>query len=308
MTEEARPDLDAVRHVNQFGTPDEPMMEMSCVPEKVDAVRAFLEDNGTDTWPTNINPLRIPSVQPTDTSPAAVKKGAGHLTRVILSWWKDANFVQSTDTSLYYQRLIMQVVQGQDALHQWPSYITGINIDARGVTDAKGTPIIFFDYAEGIDPPQIVSGTNRKPKAHMRSISTGGAPPTNQPVKRQRQVAKEPAVRNIQGGAQTDTQAMNDGDKTEPAAPAAPGQDTATPDTRKARQTLAFNQIPLKQFRPNNEQLSAYFPAGATGAGPSTPAAEKSVYNHIQVSASSGRKLHPLDPRAVAKQKGMDGQ
>lgn len=132
VIEETWPDLDAVRHVNQFGTPDEPMMEICCTSEKVDSVRAFLPDNDIETWPSDTKPLRIPSIQTTDTSPAAVKKGVGHLTRVILSWWKAANFVQSTDKALYYQRLIMQKVQDPDALHQWPSYITGINIDARG--------------------------------------------------------------------------------------------------------------------------------------------------------------------------------
>lgn len=35
-TNEVEPDVDAIRHVNQFGTPEVPVMEIACVPEKVD--------------------------------------------------------------------------------------------------------------------------------------------------------------------------------------------------------------------------------------------------------------------------------
>lgn len=39
--------------------------------------------------------------------------------------------------------------------------------------------------------------------------------------------------------------------------------------------------------------------------GPATPAAEKTINNHIQVSAS-GTKLRPLDPRASNRTKGVE--
>lgn len=42
---EVWPDLDAVRHVKQFGSPEAPVIEIDCVPEKVDTVREFMADN-----------------------------------------------------------------------------------------------------------------------------------------------------------------------------------------------------------------------------------------------------------------------
>lgn len=40
-TAEVWPDLDAVRHVNQFGYPEQPMMEIACTPQKSDTVRIY---------------------------------------------------------------------------------------------------------------------------------------------------------------------------------------------------------------------------------------------------------------------------
>lgn len=39
------PELDAVRHLNQFGTPDAPLMEVACTVEKRDQVIQFFEAN-----------------------------------------------------------------------------------------------------------------------------------------------------------------------------------------------------------------------------------------------------------------------
>lgn len=47
-TEDIWPDLDAVSHVNQFGSPDTPVMDIACVPEKFDTVRDFLIDNSVE--------------------------------------------------------------------------------------------------------------------------------------------------------------------------------------------------------------------------------------------------------------------
>lgn len=42
------PDVDSVRHVNQFGSPEVPIMEVACVPAKAEAVREFFRQNGID--------------------------------------------------------------------------------------------------------------------------------------------------------------------------------------------------------------------------------------------------------------------
>lgn len=95
FTEEVWPDLDAVRHVNQFGTPDCPIMEIACTPEKSDVVREFLRANKIETWPASINPFLEPSVDSADTSQGADRQRIGHFTRVLVAWWKAANFVLS---------------------------------------------------------------------------------------------------------------------------------------------------------------------------------------------------------------------
>lgn len=41
--EEVIIDIDAVRHLNQFGTSEKPLMEIACTPEKADLVRNFFE-------------------------------------------------------------------------------------------------------------------------------------------------------------------------------------------------------------------------------------------------------------------------
>lgn len=137
VTEETKPDLDAVRHVNQFGSPTQPMMEISSTPEKSDTVRDFLRENNIETWSSYINPFLDPSVEVADTSQEADEKKFGHFTRLLVAWWKAADFVQSRDTALFYQRLVKQVVQGADPLQKWPNNIIGIAVDAKGVRDSK---------------------------------------------------------------------------------------------------------------------------------------------------------------------------
>lgn len=153
VTEEAWPDLEAVRHENQFGSPELPMMEIACTPEKSETVRDFWKENNIETWSTDLNPFLDPSVDPADHSQEADKKRFGHLTRVLVAWWKAAKFVQSRDTALFYHRLIKQAVKGADALHKWPNNIRGIATDARGVSDSKENPAINFEFVEGFSPP-----------------------------------------------------------------------------------------------------------------------------------------------------------
>lgn len=146
--QQTEPDVDAIRHVNQFGTPSVPVMEVACLPEKRDLVLNFFQENNIQIW-EDINPFLENSVTANDDSPDARRFRKAHLTRLLLAWWKAVNFLQSRDTSLYYQRLINAAVRGPDNLHPWPPGIVGISIDARGVSDAKSNPSIDFEYAPG---------------------------------------------------------------------------------------------------------------------------------------------------------------
>lgn len=115
-TTAALPGVDAIRHVNQFGTPDIQFMEVACVPEKVDLVTNILQANNIQLW-QNISPLWEQSSDPTNTSQEAKRLRIAHFTRLLLAWWKASNFVQSHDTSLYYQKLINQAVKHPEGLH-----------------------------------------------------------------------------------------------------------------------------------------------------------------------------------------------
>lgn len=188
VTEEMWLDLDAVRHINQFGSPEQPMMEIACTPEKSDIVREFLHDKNIETWIVTTNPFIDPSVDAEDESQAAYKKRIGHFTRVLAAWWKATNFVKSRDMALLYQRTIKQPIQASDALHQWTKHIVGVSLDARGVSDSHEKPDIAFDYTEGFDPPPR---TNKQTKKQLNpqlcAMATGVTLLSKQAVKRPRQ-------------------------------------------------------------------------------------------------------------------------
>lgn len=313
VTEEIWPYLDAVRHINQFGSPEQPMMEIACTPEKSDIVREFLHDNNIETWPVTTNPFTDPTVDAADESQAAYKKRIGHFTRVLAAWWKAANFVQSRDTALFYQRLIKQAIQGNDALHQWPKHVIGVSLDARGVNDSNENPDIAFEYTEGFDPPPRTNKQTKKQlNPQLRAMATGGTLPSKQAVKRQRQseLEEDPPF------DLTATMLEEPAPSTIEPAPAmmnhAHLQPPATPEVRKACESPAFRQTPLEHITAPAGQHSQYFstetPSRGTARmtpGPSTPAAEKTINIHIQVSAS-GTKLRPLDPRASTRTRGVE--
>lgn len=85
-----------------------------------------------------------------------------------------------------------------------------------------------------------------------------------------------------------------------------------TPEPRQPRDSPPFRQMPQDQINTPQIQHSQYFSVSTSGrstavveSGPATPAAEKAVYNHIQVSAS-GTNMQPLDPRATARTKWVE--
>lgn len=187
------PDVDAIRHVKQFGSPAVPMMEIACVPEKSDIVLKFLHSNGIETW-KNINPFLEQSIDVMDNSPDDRRYRTAHFTRLLLAWWKAANFVQSRDTYLYYQRLINAAFRSPEGLHEWPKGITGISIDAHGISDSKANRDIQFEYEVGVEPPP--STTTRNEKLQIRSLATGGTRAPLPAQKRLRQARQETEPNN----------------------------------------------------------------------------------------------------------------
>lgn len=172
---EPNPDFDAVRHLNQFGTPNSPLMEIACTLERKDQVIQFFKDSDIQIWPDNINPLFAPDIAPGDTSLTAVKKHHGHSIRVLNACWKAGHYIQNQDTAAYYMRILTQVVRSSDTLYTWPSKVTGINIDARGVQNLRDNPKISFDYVQGYEAPVVSNDRNKT--IVVRSFATGGAPP-----------------------------------------------------------------------------------------------------------------------------------
>lgn len=58
------------------------------------------------------------------------------------------------DTASYYARILGQVVRSPESLHAWTKNVTGICIDAWGVTMAKDNPKVTFEYEQGFTSQQ----------------------------------------------------------------------------------------------------------------------------------------------------------
>lgn len=173
--DESSPDIDAVRYLNQFGTPDAPLMEIACTKDSKDSVIHFFTESNIKVWPDTINPLMAPDIATEDNSMIAIKLHHGHTITVLNAWWKAPHYVQNSDTAAYYMKLITQTVCTSGYLYAWPPHIIGISIDARGVTNPKENPKIDFEYAQGYNAPTDHNNNNRT--IAVRSFSTGGALP-----------------------------------------------------------------------------------------------------------------------------------
>lgn len=92
-TAEVYPDIDAVRHVNQFGTPEVALMEVTCTGDKKEQVIKFFQASNIAVWPETTNPLMAPDIAMGDTSQLAARRHHEHTIRVINSWWKAANYI-----------------------------------------------------------------------------------------------------------------------------------------------------------------------------------------------------------------------
>lgn len=95
------PDIDTMRHLNQFGTPVTPLIEIACITAKVEHVKKFFAEIDIHVWPDETNPLLAPDTPPTDSSAQADKRHFGNCVRVMVAWWKAAHYVQNQDTVDY---------------------------------------------------------------------------------------------------------------------------------------------------------------------------------------------------------------
>lgn len=57
------PDVNAVRHFNQYGTTSRPLMEIACTPDKAELVMDFFERQGTVVFDGNPNPCIDPTFE-----------------------------------------------------------------------------------------------------------------------------------------------------------------------------------------------------------------------------------------------------
>lgn len=161
-------------------------MEELCTPEKRDTVKAFLEIPNIEVWGEPLNPVLDPEVSGVDKRKETERRQILHFTRIIMAWWKAANFVERKYTAQYYQNLINLEVQSPNKIYQWPASIEGIAIDAREFEEAKENPSITFESKEG---PNIVIPSNkgtRKPKPHLCTLETFGTHLAAPASKRQR--------------------------------------------------------------------------------------------------------------------------
>lgn len=138
----------------------------------------------------------------------------------------------------------------------------------------------------------------------MRNLATGEAPPPDQVAKRERQAYQTDPATQAQMSANQNSRNQENGTVTPPQPPPPRPSVAQTPDQLQAVEASTFRQTPLSHIQTPTDQVSQYFTADIPG--PSTPAAEKSINNQIQVTVNSGRKLKPSDPRATAKFNGVD--
>lgn len=167
------PDVNAVRHINQYGTPTSPLLEIACTPDKTDVFRNFFNGQGIEICEGDLNPCIDPAIMvnnETDNKKLA-KRLKNHFVRLLLSWWKAAHYVYSPDTRLFYRRSLLQLISGSGNLFEWPAFVTAVHIDASNVSSRKDSPRIWFQYKAGyefLDEDE----TNRKAAVSVQSFST----------------------------------------------------------------------------------------------------------------------------------------
>lgn len=222
------PDVNAVRHINQYGTdsesPNRPLMEIACTAEKAEMVMDFFKKHGTTVFDGDLNPCIDPTFLEGDEDgdkDALARRMKNHMVRLLLAWWKTANYIFSQDTKLFYKSALSQLLSGRDKLFEWPAFITAIHIDASGVNDRKDHPRIWFEYKEGYEflNDERAKSTTKVQVQSFSSLKTVTPTPAS---KRKRQAAHsgdddsndiEPEV-DQRPGADTSTRAQHQEEET----------------------------------------------------------------------------------------------
>lgn len=254
-----------------------------------------MEHKNIEMWAPDLNPFIDPTADLIDTSQDALSRSRAHFTRVLLSWWKAANYVQSKETELLYQRRICNEVQSPQGLLFRPPGLTGISKD---VDDAKQKPNIAIEYRSDLNPPPTADKRNTKPQ--LPSLVTGGTMPPNLDTKRLRQ-SQETEPNMADNHAQKQTQPG-----TTPTLPAEQPMHKSPKPTHATAQTahkpLAYLSTPAAARREPTGQKTHYSPEVTPEKrippAPTTP-------NHLQDTAS-GTKLLTEDPREAARTDGVD--
>lgn len=310
---EVTPDIDSVRHLNQFGTPDVPLMEVACTQDRKDMVIQFFKDSQIEVWPDSINPLVAPDIDPRDDSLTVTKRHHSHCIRILNAWWKVAHYVQNSYIAAYYMKLTTQAVRNTVAPYNWPKHIIGISIDARGVHNPKDSPKIDFEYVQGFEAPEYNKNNNAR-SVTVRSLATGRTLPPVKAVKRLRTDGQvtAPAAGTAEEGNQCGTQIMTVGDITTPAPSNA--RNLTIPLTPAASTTgtaaAGSSSAESPPYRPAAADLGTCTPArelsfhyGDANPPPPTPRTPASA--HIQMS-QSGRKLPAQGPRSGSRNSGVE--
>lgn len=82
------PGVDAVRHINQYGTPTSPLLEIACTPDRSDTLRDFFTKQSIEVCHAHMNPCIDPAVQENnETDKKKLEKTLkNHFVRVLLAW------------------------------------------------------------------------------------------------------------------------------------------------------------------------------------------------------------------------------
>lgn len=124
-----------MRHINQFGTPTSPLMEISCTAENAENLREFFGKHEIEVFDGQLKPCIDPAIKgtkETDNRKIAIRLES-HFVRILLAWWKPDHYIYSPDTRLYYRRTLLQLIPGNGKLFQWPAFLKAVHIDGGNV-------------------------------------------------------------------------------------------------------------------------------------------------------------------------------
>lgn len=181
-------DVDAVRHINIFGTLAAPLLEVACTLDKVETLRTFFENQGLQVYDIHMSPWIDPTVaevNETDNRKIAIRLRI-HFARVLLAWWKAAHYIFSPETRLFYRRAFLQLIAEDGKIYDWPVFIKAIHIDDNNVNNKKDNPRAWFEYKQGFEFLDETE-TGKKAAVTVQSFSSNTAKAKTATPKRRRQ-------------------------------------------------------------------------------------------------------------------------